>query len=929
MSKPAVTNGLQATVVLDDCRSLDRSKTIWNPIGQTRIEAAPPGGIRLVIPAEGGGIELAGVSKSSPADWSRYRSLSFDVSNAQDRVLCLVMRIDDDEAGGFKDRFEPCDAQFLPAGTNTHIEIDLTILAANNGRRMDTSKIMNFTLHLSKVKDGSPERILVVDAFRFVPLAEKDYPVKVEPAREPKLLVDPNDPNAAAAWSASKGAVAFSNAPDGGVWIQARPGSNGAIRLSAQTKPMDWRAYRSLRCKIRNEGHKDATVNVRITEPLSTDGHTRFEVEDVKLPPDATTDLKIDITRMAMRCGRAMDMSRITGLSFDFALPSDDTPVSINDLRLDPAKAGVRNELRPGRIPGQTPATLGKALLDDPEIKPLIPIFQKLPPMKFAFLSHSVSISEHWSTSGGFLDIAAEAVKAVNPEVEYKGFHRGGMAAGTAVADFLGPMQEYKPTDTYVAVLPNPVEAEIQIIDTMKAAGSRVYVFDGIKPWGQWAPDTQDQVRKLCKERDVPFIEMAPRCYGQPGSYRWCTVDTIHMVTEGHIFLAKELLKEWAKIYAPLVGAGPPVAGQGGMTPAGVLWDERAALLHRNDMPVLREAVRVCIHKAVQGEYQFLSGPCIVVHKGRLFACWTNSRRDEDPSEELVRGRWSDDGGRTWSNPEVVAGDATPTNSYGHGTILSHAGQLWCFPVRFIPARGGEPMRIDTEAFRYDEDARTWQPRGVVASNFWALDEPKALPGGGWVLGGDDDPYPGCGPSVAIIDKDDVTSWKVVKIPFGYALAPTNKPLYAIETTVWAGTTGPDSSEIVAVMRNPFKDIALMSISTDRGRSWSPVKESNLPMAESRAFAGTLSTGQRYLVFNSGNREHLVLAVSSPGRPELSRIWMLRQGNCTPRWPTHSKRPQLSYPWACEANGNLYVTYAVGKEDCEISIVPLAALVVK
>ena len=43
-------------------------------------------------------------------------------------------------------------------------------------------------------------------------------------------------------------------------------------------------------------------------------------------------------------------------------------------------------------------------------------------------------------------------------------------------------------------------------------------------------------------------------CYGQPGSYRWCTVDTIHMVTEGHIFLAKELLKDWAKLYAPLAG---------------------------------------------------------------------------------------------------------------------------------------------------------------------------------------------------------------------------------------------------------------------------------------------------------------------------------------------------------------------------------------
>jgi hypothetical protein len=558
---PAVAGAeVPAVVVLDDCRSVERSKAVWNSVGQTKLEAANPdasgaeGGLKLVIPAEGGGIELTGVSKNSPADWSRYRSLGFDISNEQDSALCLVMKIEDDEAGGFKDRFEPCDAQFLPGKKTTHIEIDLTLLAANNGRLMDTSKIKSFNLHLSKAKEGSPDRVLAVDDFRFVPLAEKDRPVKIEPAKEPKFLVDPKDPHAVVAWSASTGTVtvAFSNAPDGGASIQARPGSNGALRWSAREKPMDWRAYRSLRCKVCNEGAKEGMLTVRITDPASMNGDTRFAVEDVKLPAGESLNLNIDITRMAMRCGRPMDMSRITGISFDFALPSDDTQVSVIDLRMDPAKGGVRNDIRLGRIPGQTPATLGKALLDDPEIKPLIPIFQKLPPMKMAFLSHSVSISAHWSTSGGFLDIAAEAVKAVNPGISYEGFHQGGMSADTAVAKFLGPMQDAKPTDTYLLVVPDSLASEQKLIDTMKAAGSRVYVFDGVKPWGQWSPVTQEQVRKLCKDRDVPFIEMATRCYGQPGSYRWCTVDTIHMVTEGHIFLAKELLKEWAKLYAPL-----------------------------------------------------------------------------------------------------------------------------------------------------------------------------------------------------------------------------------------------------------------------------------------------------------------------------------------------------------------------------------------
>ena len=75
-----------------------------------------------------------------------------------------------------------------------------------------------------------------------------------------------------------------------------------------------------------------------------------------------------------------------------------------------------------------------------------------------------------------------------------------------------------------------------------------------------------------------------------------------------------------------------------------------------------------------------------------------------------------------------------------------------------------------------------------------------------------------------------------------------------------------------------------------------------------------------------GNRTFLIIAVSRPARKALSKVWMLRKGVVRPRWPTHSKKPQWSYPWAVEHRGNLYVAYAVGKEDCELSIIPLRAL---
>ncbi|HUV39561.1 MAG TPA: hypothetical protein VMY39_08090, partial [Planctomycetota bacterium] len=180
-----------------------------------------------------------------------------------------------------------------------------------------------------------------------------------------------------------------------------------------------------------------------------------------------------------------------------------------------------------------------------------IPVFRAMPPTRFAICSHSASITAHWSTSGAFFDIAAEAVRAVNPTVEYKGFHAGGMGAGRAVQQFLEAMKEYKPTDTYLLVVPSPMEAQQKLMDDMKAAGSRVFVFDAVKPWGMYSPKLQEELRKLCADRGATFVELTTRGYGAPGSYKWTTTDTIHMTTAGHMFYAKELLKEWGKIYAP------------------------------------------------------------------------------------------------------------------------------------------------------------------------------------------------------------------------------------------------------------------------------------------------------------------------------------------------------------------------------------------
>lgn len=72
-----------------------------------------------------------------------------------------------------------------------------------------------------------------------------------------------------------------------------------------------------------------------------------------------------------------------------------------------------------------------------------------------------------------------------------------------------------------------------------------------------------------------------------------------------------------------------------------------------------------------------------------------------------------------------------------------------------------------------------------------------------------------------------------------------------------------------------------VSTSEDHGRTLTPAAASNLPMATSKPYAGTLSTVQQYLVCTTtadteGKRSRLIIAVSKPGESLVSRVFVIR-----------------------------------------------------
>ena len=157
--------------------------------------------------------------------------------------------------------------------------------------------------------------------------------------------------------------------------------------------------------------------------------------------------------------------------------------------------------------------------------------------------------------------------------------------------------------------------------------------------------------------------------------------------------------------------------------------------------------------------------------------------------------------------------------------------------------------------------------------------------------------------AVAVSHGNDLTRWDLVAIPRGPG------EMWGESAVVVSGRRVTNIARFGAPAR------ALVSVSDDDGRTWTPAQPANLPMAPSKPYAGTLSTGQHFLIgtqaADGGNRRSpLTLAVSRPGEPVFSRLLVIRDALCPAGAGESHAYASLAYPYAVEHNGQLYVGYS-------------------
>lgn len=332
---------------------------------------------------------------------------------------------------------------------------------------------------------------------------------------------------------------------------------------------------------------------------------------------------------------------------------------------------------------------------------------------------------------------------------------------------------------------------------------------------------------------------------------------------------------------------------------------------------------------------KFSNGVVLIPFKGRLYAQWQSSARDEDSADTWVAYSVSADGER-WSPPAVLApagGNGLMRSSGGwwtDGRTLVAYANVW--PEGFQSGAGGYAE------YRTSTDGRAWSaPRRVM--------DVDGRPVEGVI---EQDPHhldgrvmtafhlrPGMIAKPFFTDDPlGVSGWtqgRMENLPRAAATEPAapheTRLSREIEPSLFRRADG------CAVMVFRDEDLGfrqLASESCDRGATWTTPVVTAMPDSRAKQSAGNLPDGSAYLV-NAPNADKqrlpLAVTVSRDGRL-FDRAWRLRgQADLQPlRFEGKYKRPGYHYPKSVVWNGFLYVGYAANKEDVQVTRVPVGAL---
>jgi len=206
---------------------------------------------------------------------------------------------------------------------------------------------------------------------------------------------------------------------------------------------------------------------------------------------------------------------------------------------------------------------LAGELLEERDVKALVPRIRALPARRIAVIGHSFTMQLHWSTPGAFVPVVTAIFARENPKVEFRQFQGGGLTSTRAVNRFYADVVAWKPQQVLLVVI-NRTDEDLENFRRLgrglAEAGAKVLTFDDVHDPKGTANELQARELAVARETGMTVIAVSPLLDAAPDRERFLCLDGIHMTEPYHRLMAKE----WLKVLVGARGAELRATGSGG-----------------------------------------------------------------------------------------------------------------------------------------------------------------------------------------------------------------------------------------------------------------------------------------------------------------------------------------------------------------------------
>ena len=336
-----------------------------------------------------------------------------------------------------------------------------------------------------------------------------------------------------------------------------------------------------------------------------------------------------------------------------------------------------------------------------------------------------------------------------------------------------------------------------------------------------------------------------------------------------------------------------------------------------------KDVKTVTIFRAGDDTDHYSNGVVMTSFKGKLYCMWQSSPKDEDSDDTWVAYSVSADDGQTWSKPQPLA---LPTKDCycTSGGWLVRGDTLIAFIDTWqkgLDPRGGKTNYMtSTDGYTWSQMQAVTMADGSVMEGVLEQD-PYTLPGGRIVGAA----HFMAGLHICPVYTDDpkgIAGWRKAL----FESEDMGKQSREIEPSQYVQ---PDGTLVMLFrdQRSSFRK--LVSVSSDRGETWTKPALTNIPDGRTKQCAGNLPNGTSFMVSCSANEKRrwpLVLQLSLDGST-FDKAVLLRSGSVNDlppkRYEGRYKTVGYNYPKAMVWQDKLFVCYSTNKEDVECTVIPL------